>query len=167
MMVRRVGLGAALWAVAATLIVIVVVADVPSPGVVHPVMITAAVFAIVFGVQVVRRGAPGHADARRAMATAHGTGRTVWRRVGAAAVAIAGAALTTLCVIAWLVKAEVIGIENSNDPHWLLLIFLTFGSVALLGSGVLDLLKHRPAARDGRVAGSKSPTAPRPRVSRL
>ncbi len=76
------------------------------------------------------------------MATAHGTGTMVWRRVGAAAIALAGAALTALCVIAWLVKAEVVEIENFNDPHWFLLIFLTFGSVALLGLGIRNLLKH-------------------------
>ncbi len=141
---QRVALAVALWAVAAILIVIAMAADVSPSGVTDPAMITVAVFAVIGGVQVVRRSAPVHADASRAMATAHGAGRNVWRRVGAAAVALAGAALTTLCVIAWLVKAEVVGIENFNDPHWFLLIFLTFGSVALLGLGIRDLLKPGP-----------------------
>lgn len=73
------------------------------------------------------------------MTTAGGTGITVWRRIGAAAVALAGAVLTILCVISWLAKAEVVGIDDFNDPHWLLLIFLTAGSLALLGSGIRNL----------------------------
>ncbi|MDJ0767706.1 MAG: hypothetical protein QNJ12_02895 [Ilumatobacter sp.] len=39
-----------------------------------------------------------------------------WRRVGAAAVAIAGTALTASCVVSWLVKAEVVDIESFTDP---------------------------------------------------
>lgn len=76
------------------------------------------------------------------MTMAHGTGNVIWKRIGAAAVAVAGAALTALCVTSWLVKAAVVEIENFADPHWFLLIFLTFGSVALLGLGVRNLTRR-------------------------
>ncbi len=148
-LVQRVALGAPLWAAAATLIVIVVAVDVEPSGVLEPAMIIVAVSAFIGGFQLVRQRSAsssrgiGEPERREAsVATAHGTGMNVWRRVGAAAVALAGAALTALCVIAWLVKAGVVDIENFNDPHWFLLIFLTFGSVALLGLGIRDLLKH-------------------------
>ncbi len=148
---QRVVLAAALWAVAATLIVIVVAADVEPAGVLEPAMIIVAVFAVIGGLQMGRQraggsyrgiGEPERGEA--SVATAHGTGMNVWRRGGAAAVALAGAALTALCVVAWVVESGVGGIENFNDPHWFLLIFLTFGSVALLGLGIRDLLQPDP-----------------------
>ena len=76
------------------------------------------------------------------MTTARGIARTAGRMLGAAAVTFAGAVLTAVCALSWLVKAEMIDFENVNDPHWAILIFLTFGSLALLAKGIRDLVRH-------------------------
>ena len=74
------------------------------------------------------------------MATTPPMTRSGWRVIGGAAVVLAGAVLTFLCVVNWLVIFGVVSLET-GDMDWPVLLVLTGGSMALVGLGIRIMLR--------------------------